>query len=319
MGCGCEKNMPKIAVVAIGGNSLLKDEKHCSASDQFEAIHRTCASIADLVEHGWQIAVAHGNGPQVGFALLRSELTSHMLPLTPIDWCVAETQGSIGYMMQQCLQNELKRRGINEEAVTLITQVLVDKADPAFRNPSKPIGSFYQETEARKIAQKRNWNIIEDAGRGWRRVVPSPKPLRVIESLARSLIEKGFIVIMTGGGGIPVVGEGNELRGIEAVIDKDYTSALLAIEIKADLLIILTIIEKVALNFGKKNQTSLDVVTLEEAKRYYQEGHFPPGSMGPKIQAVINFLEARKKKALITNLESLNEALRGKTGTWFVP
>jgi carbamate kinase len=308
--------MARIAVVAIGGNSLIKDRDHQSVPDQFRTTRETCKHIASMIENGWNVVVTHGNGPQVGFILLRSELASSALHTVPLDSCGADTQGAIGYMIQQSLHNEFQRRGTQKQAVTVVTQVQVDKGDQAFKNPTKPIGPFYDENKARKYQAEQSWSMIEDAGRGWRRVVASPAPIRIIEIDAiKALVSKGFIVVAVGGGGIPVIEYEGELNGIEAVIDKDYASALLAIGIKADLFLISTAIEKVALNFGKKNQRFLDKMTLAEAKRYYEEGHFPSGSMGPKIEAAINFLEKGGKEALITNPENIELALQGKTGT----
>jgi carbamate kinase len=272
-----------------------------------------------MVEQGWKIAITHGNGPQVGFILLRSELASHVLHTVPLDSCGAETQGSIGYMIQQSLYNELKKRSINKCIATVVTQVRVKKNDPAFKNPTKPIGPFYEEDKAEKCEKVRGWSMVEDADRGWRRVVPSPMPIRIIEQdVIKTLIAQGVVVIGVGGGGIPVVEEAGKLKGVEAVIDKDLASALLAVGIKADLFLISTAVEKVALNFGKHNERTLDKMTLAEAKKYHKEGHFPPGSMGPKIQAVINYLQNGGKKALITNPNNIERALLGKTGTWIV-
>jgi carbamate kinase len=308
--------MGKVAVVAIGGNSLIKDENHQAVPDQFEATRATCVHIAGMIERDWNVVITHGNGPQVGFVLLRSELASHVLHTVPLDSCGADTQGAIGYMIQQCLYNEFKRRGIRKQAATVVTQVLVDQKDPAFQNPTKPIGPFYDKEKAERYRDERGWDIIEDVGRGWRRVVPSPMPLRIIEQdVIEALISQGFVVIAVGGGGIPVIEENGELKGVEAVIDKDYASALLAIGIRADLFLISTPVKKVAVNFGKPDQKWLDKITLNEAKKYYKEGHFPPGSMGPKIQAIIDFLEKGGKKALITNPENIERALLGKTGT----
>jgi len=312
--------MAKIAVVAIGGNSLIKDKDHQTVADQFENTRETCTHIASMIEQGWNVVITHGNGPQVGFILLRSELASNVLHTVPLDSCGADTQGAIGYMIQQCLYNEFKRRGIKKQAITVVTQVLVDKNDPAFKKPTKPIGPFYDEGKAKRYRDERGWEIVEDVGRGWRRVVPSPKPLRVIEQGAiKALIDQGFVVIAVGGGGIPVIEESGELKGREAVIDKDHASALLAVSIKADLFLISTAIEKVALNFDKPNQKFLGRMTLAEARKYYGEGHFPPGSMGPKIQAIIDYLEKGGKEALITNPENIERALRGETGTRIVP
>ena len=310
----------KIAVVAIGGNSLIKDQAHQTVPDQFDAARETTIHLASMIESGWNLVITHGNGPQVGFILMRSDLASDVLHTVPLDSCGADTQGALGYTIQQCLYNDLKTRGIKKEVVAVVTQVLVDKEDPAFQNPTKPIGPFYDEKKAKKYRDEQRWNIVEDAGRGWRRVVPSPMPQRIIELEAvNSLIEKGFVVIAVGGGGIPVIEENGELRGVEAVIDKDFASALLALGINADLFLISTPVEKVALNFGKPNQKWLDRITLVEAKQYHREGHFLPGSMEPKIQAIIHFLEKGGKKALITNPENIERALLGETGTYIIP
>lgn len=311
----------KIAVVAIGGNSLIKDPQHQTVPDQYAATVETCQHIAGMIAAGWDVVITHGNGPQVGFILRRSELSLHELHPVPLDSIDADTQGAIGYMIQKALYNEFRKRGLKKQAVTVVTQVLVDRNDPAFRHPTKPIGSFMDEKTARERSEKEGWNVIEDAGRGWRRVVPSPRPRRIIERDAIwTLLDTGFTVIAVGGGGIPVIEdeEGN-LVGMEAVIDKDYASALLAISIQADLFLISTAVEKVALNYKKPNQVDLSRMTLEEAKAYLAQGHFPPGSMGPKIEAIINFLEHGGKQALITNPENLERALAGETGTWIIP
>jgi len=313
--------MAKVAVVAIGGNSLIKDKEHQTVPDQFATTRETCVHIASMIEQGWDVVITHGNGPQVGFVLLRSELASHVLHTVPLDSCGADTQGSIGYMIQQSLYNEFLKRGMKKRAVTVVTQVVVDKDDPAFQNPTKPIGPFYTEEEAKRLAAERGWTVKDDAGRGWRRVVPSPIPREIVEQEAiKALIEQGFVVIGVGGGGIPVVRqEDGSLRGVEAVIDKDYASSLLASGIGADLFLISTAVEKVALNYGKPNQVWLNRMTLAEAKRYLAEGHFPPGSMGPKIKAIIQFLEKGGKEALITSPENIERALAGETGTRIVP
>lgn len=312
--------MRKTAVVAIGGNSLIRDKGHQTVPDQFEATRETCKHISSMIEHGWNVVITHGNGPQVGFILLRSDLASHVLHTVPLDSCGADTQGALGYMIQQCLYNEFEKRNIEKQAVTVITQVLVDSNDPSFQNPTKPIGSFLDKEKARKFRDELGWNVTEDAGRGWRRVVPSPRPLRIIEINAiKALVSRGFVVTAVGGGGIPVIEKDGRLVGVEAVIDKDYASALLAIDMKVDLFVTSTDVEKVALNFGKPNQELLDRMTLAEARKYYKEGHFPKGSMGPKIEAIINFLESGGTKALITNSENIERALLGKTGTLILP
>ena len=310
----------RVAVVAIGGNSLIKDKEHQTVPDQFAATQETCVHIASMIEHGWDVIITHGNGPQVGFILRRSELASHVLHTVPLDSCGADTQGAIGYMIQQSLYNEFKLRGIDKQAATVVTQVLVDKNDPAFQNPSKPIGPFLDRETALKRQDDEGWDVIEDAGRGWRRVVPSPIPRRIIERDAiKNLIDAGFVVIAVGGGGIPVIEENGELKGAAAVIDKDYASSLLALAIGVDLFLISTAVEKVALNFGQPNQEWLDRITLAEAKLYLEEGHFARGSMYPKIKAIIDFLERGGKEALITNPENIERALVGETGTRLVP
>ncbi len=313
--------MSKLAVVAIGGNSLIKDEAHKTVPDQFDAVRETATHIAEMIAQDWNVVITHGNGPQVGFILLRSELSSGVLHPVPLDSCGADTQGAIGYMIQQALHNEFLRRGITRQCVTVVTQVLVDSHDPALHNPSKPIGSFYKEEEAQAKMRSEGWTMVEDAGRGWRRVVSSPQPQQIIERDAiETLIKDGFIVVAVGGGGVPVVrDETGKLSGIEAVIDKDLASSLLATELHADLLLISTAVEKVALNFRKPDQRDLERITLSEAKRYYKEGHFAKGSMGPKIQAVINYLERGGRSAFITMPETIDRALAGQTGTWIVP
>ena len=295
----------KIAVVAIGGNSLIKDKQHQTVRDQYIAAKETCDHIVSMIKDGWNIAIGHGNGPQVGFILRRSELAAHELHEIPLDVCGADSQGAIGYALQQNLYNEFKQFGIGRQAVTVVTQVEVAADDPAFQNPSKPIGSYMNESQAKLRQEKNDWNVVEDAGRGWRRVVPSPLPIRIVEEQAiKELIDAGIIVITVGGGGIPVVADENgQLQGIAAVIDKDFASSLLATNIGADLFIISTAIEKVALNFGKPNQKWLDHVTLAQAKEYLTEGiHFAKGSMAPKIQAAIKFLENGGKEVVECHL-----------------
>ena len=316
--------MSKLAVIAIGGNSLIMDEKHKTVEDQYQAAKETTLHIADMVEQGWDVAIGHGNGPQVGFILRRSEIAAKVEGMheIPLDVCGADSQGAIGYALQQNLQNVLYQRGIKKKVVTVITQVLVDKDDPAFQKPSKPIGSFMNEDEAQRRREQQGWSVVEDAGRGWRRVVASPMPKEIVElETVETLLERGIITITVGGGGIPVVdpGDGN-YRGTAAVIDKDYASSLLAQNIKADLFVISTAVEKVALNFGKPDQKWLDKLTLAEARQYLAAGtHFARGSMAPKIQAIVWFLENGGKQALITNPENIGRALKGETGTWIVP
>ena len=311
-----------IAVVAIGGNSLIKDKNNVSVESQYEAAKATTVHIADMIESGWTVAIGHGNGPQVGFILRRSEIAHKVEGMheVPLDVCGSDSQGAIGYALQQNLQNVLQARGIKKPVVTVITQVRVDSDDQAFKNPTKPIGTFMEEDDAKQRVKNLGWDVVEDAGRGYRRVVASPLPKEVVEiSSVQQLIAAGHIVITVGGGGIPVVMGEEGLKGVAAVIDKDYASSLLAREIKADLFLISTAVEKVALNFGKPDEKWLDRMTLSEAKGYLAEGtHFAKGSMAPKMQAIIWFLEAGGKQALITNPENIGRALKGETGTWIV-
>jgi len=314
----------KVAVVAIGGNSLIKDSKHQTVEDQYLAAKETSYHIADMIEAGWDVAIGHGNGPQVGFILRRSEIAAKVEGMheVPLDVCGADSQGAIGYALQQTLQNELYRRNIKKAVCTIITQVLVDINDKAFQNPTKPIGGFMDEKEAKRRAEEMGWNVVEDAGRGWRRVVASPIPKEVVElESVQRLINTGTVVITVGGGGIPVIDKGEgEYVGTAAVIDKDFASSLLAREINADLLLISTAVEKVAINYGKPDQKWLDRMTLSEAKKFLAEGtHFAKGSMAPKIQAIIWFLEAGGKQGLITDPQNIGRALRGETGTWILP
>jgi carbamate kinase len=310
-----------IAVVAVGGNSLIRDSKHQTVPDQFAAGAESMHHIVDMIAQGWDVVVTHGNGPQVGFILRRSELSMHELHAVPLDYCGADSQGSIGYMFEQALYNEFRVRGMNKRAAAIVTQTIVDRNDPAFKNPTKPIGSFMTEEVAKDRAAKEGWTVVEDAGRGWRRVVASPIPQRIVEADAiRMLVEAGFTVVGVGGGGIPVIEQENgDLIGVEAVIDKDFGSSVLATLINADLFLITTAVEKVALNFNKPDQVWLDRMTLAEAKKYQAEGHFAKGSMGPKIAAIIRFLEAGGKQALITDPANISRALAGETGTWIVP
>ncbi len=312
--------MSKLAVVAIGGNSLILDPKKVTVEDQYIAAAETSKHIADMIEAGWDVAIGHGNGPQVGFILRRSEIAAKYEGMheVPLEVCGADSQGAIGYAIQQTLQNELINRGIKKPVATVVTQVKVDKNDKAFQNPTKPIGGFMDEAEAKKRQHDLGWNVVEDAGRGWRRVVASPIPQEVVEiESVRTLLNSGTCVITVGGGGIPVIDNGKGgCVGIAAVIDKDFASSLLASLIKADLFIISTAVEKVAINYGKPDEKWLDHMTVAEAKAYLDEGiHFAKGSMAPKIQAIINYFENGGKEALITNPENIGRALKGETGT----
>lgn len=310
----------RVAVVAIGGNSLITKDRQ-TVPDQFAITRETTQHIANMIRQGWEVVITHGNGPQVGFILLRSELSSHVLHTVPLDSCGADTQGALGYMIQQCLYNDFLRLGMDKQAVTVVTQVIVNQDDPAFQNPTKPIGPFYDWEKALRYQEERGWTVAEDSGRGWRRVVPSPLPMEIVErDVIMELVHKGYTVIAVGGGGIPVVkDEKGRLKGVEAVIDKDYASSLLATAIQADLFLISTAVERVALNFNTPEQVDLDCLTLSQARKYLAEGHFPPGSMGPKIQAIIWYLEKGGKEALVTSPENIERALAGETGTRFIP
>jgi carbamate kinase len=309
------------AVIAIGGNAITRPDQKGTIPEQFANTRASAEHIADMIEEGYNVVITHGNGPQVGNILLRAELAEHILYPLPLDTCDADSQGGMGYMIQQVLDNVLNRRGLKKTVVTLVTQVVVDKNDPAFRKPTKPIGPFYEQSKAEKYKRERGWEIVEDAGRGYRRVVPSPMPLDIVEKDAiKSLVETGNIVIAVGGGGIPVVKtEDGSLVGVEAVVDKDLASSLLAKILHADLFMISTNVEKVSLNYMKPNQKDLDRMSLAEAKQYLAAGHFPPGNMGPKIRAAIEYLEAGGERVIITSIECLGRALRGETGTHITP
>lgn len=308
--------MGKLAVIAIGGNSITKAGQRGTIAEQFDNARETSRHIAEMIARGYDVVITHGNGPQVGNILLRAEMASNVLPTLPLDTCGADSQGAMGYMIQQVLASELAKRGIEKTAVTVVTQVVVDRADEAFSKPTKPIGPFYTMEEAERKKEDEGWDVVEDANRGWRRVVPSPIPKRVVEADAiKVLLDSGCVVIGVGGGGIPVVETDGGLKGVEAVIDKDHASRLLANEIGASLLIISTDVEQVALNFGKDNEERLASMTVEEAKSYFDEGHFAPGSMGPKVLAGIAFVEGGGEEVIITNPESIARALDGETGT----
>jgi len=310
----------KLAVLAIGGNSLIKDKDHIALSWQYEAVKETGKYIAELIAEGMSIVITHGNGPQVGFIYRRGELGRHELPLIPLDICGADTQGAIGYMIQKALLNHFRRMGVAKKVTTVVTQTLVNTDDPSFQHPTKPIGSFMPEEEALANRKEFGWEVVEDAGRGFRRVVPSPIPREIIElDVIRLLIERGYVVVATGGGGIPVIrNERGEIEGVEAVIDKDLASSLLARNLGADAFIISTAIDAVYLDFGTENQKPILHATLPEIKRYLAEGHFKPGSMKPKIESIILFLEGGGRKAIITSPENLLKSVRGESGTTIV-
>lgn len=308
--------MKKLAVIAIGGNAIIQEGQKGTVEEQFANVLQSCDPIIDLVESEFNVVLTHGNGPQVGNVLLKVEAASDIVPPNPLDVCGAETQGSLGYIIQQSLYNRMKQRGVKKNIATVVTQVVVDKKDPRFQNPTKPIGPFYTKERAEEIKSEKNVVMVEDSGRGYRRVVASPKPLEMIEKEAvKALVNSGFLVITVGGGGIPVIREGDTLKGVEAVIDKDHASALVAEEINADYLIVLTGVEQVAINFGKPNMEFLSEITVTDAKKYMAEGQFPPGSMGPKIEASIRFIENGGENAIITSIDKLQDALEGKTGT----
>lgn len=312
----------KLAAVAIGGNSLIQDPKHPDMPHQWDAVRETCTHLAEMIEQDWNLLITHGNGPQVGFILRRAEIAAQVenIHSVPLDVIVADTQGSIGYMLQQALENEFRKRGINKQVVTVVTQVLVDANDPGFATPTKPIGGYLTEEQAEAFRAE-GWTVVEDSGRGLRRVIASPQPIKIIELDAiKMLLDQGFVVIAAGGGGIPVVenhkGELRELKGSYAVIDKDRATGLLAAGIEADTFLISTGVEKVAIHYNTPRQQWLDTLSIESARRYMDENHFAVGSMKPKIEAVISFLEQGGKQALITNPNNLARALKGETGTW---
>ncbi|KAA0002142.1 MAG: carbamate kinase [Thermoplasmata archaeon] len=302
------------AVVALGGNALVKPGQKGTSKEQFSTTMETVKSIVKMIQHGWDIVITHGNGPQVGSILLQQEVAKSVAPPMPLDVCVAQSQGQIGYMIQQCMLSVLKKKSIKKDVVSIVTQVLVDKDDPAFTNPTKPVGPIYKYDEA-LLRLKEGYRMSKQKG-GWRIVVPSPDPLSIIESpTIKRLIEEGIIVIAVGGGGIPVIEENGRLKGKEAVIDKDLASERLATEIDAHVLLILTDVDAVYLNYGSKNQKKLKKVSLEKIKEYYHEGQFPPGSMGPKILAAIRFLKSGGKKTIICSIEDAWDALQEKAGT----
>lgn len=308
----------KKLVIALGGNALQEAGKPATAQAQLEVVEKTSEYIADIVERGYEVIVAHGNGPQVGRIVIQNEVASASTPAMPFDVCGAMSQGMIGYHIQQGLSKVLRHRGINKNVVTVVTQVVVDKDDPKFKAPSKPIGPFYTEEEAKAIAAEKGYTMKEDAGRGWRRVVASPLPVEIVElDAVKTLNDAGFVVVTVGGGGIPVVrNEAGDLEGVAAVIDKDLASEKLARDMDADALVILTAVEKVSINFKKPDQKDLDRMSAAEAKQYIKEGHFAPGSMLPKIEAALNFVESKPGRiAIITSLDKAVDAIEGRAGT----
>jgi len=313
----------KLVFIAIGGNSLVKSKEQQSVEDQHQAIRETVQHVIDLINQGYQVLISHGNGPQVGFIMRRSEVARqatglHLVPLVNV---VADTQGSIGYQIQQAVNNGLATQDIAGQCVTIVTQVVVDKEDPAFKSPAKPVGEFFQEDQLEEIRRDYpDWTLVEDAGRGYRRVVPSPEPREIVERpVIESLLEAGYHVIAAGGGGIPVVRSGKNLEGVDAVIDKDLASSLLAGQLNADLLIISTAVKQVALNFGKPDEKLISTMTVSEAETYIDQDHFAPGSMLPKIQAALKFLKSGGKEVIITSPEFIKEAVLKGSGTHIIP
>ncbi len=312
----------KTVVVALGGNAITQQFEEGNIHQQFANTRRSLLGVVELIKMGHRVLITHGNGPQVGNYLIRVEASRHLVPPLPLGIMVADTEGGMGYMIEQCLQNKMHDRGIRKEVATVITQMLVDPNDPSIHNPTKFVGPFYKKEQVQELVEKRGWVMKEDPGRGWRRVVPSPKPLEIVEKrIIRMLVEQDVVVIAAGGGGIPVYIDPRNgwLEGVDAVIDKDLASAVLARDVHAQELMILTAVEKVALNFGKPNQQDLDRMTVQEAERYLQEGHFPAGSMGPKIQAAINFLRSGGERVIITSIEKSVDAVQGNAGTVIVP
>jgi len=311
----------KTIVVALGGNAITQQFEEGNIHEQFANTRQSLLGVVELIKMGHRVLISHGNGPQVGNALIRVEEARHLVPPLPLGVIVADTEGGMGYMIEQCLQNVMHDNGIQREVCCIVTQMIVDKNDPSIQNPSKYVGPFFQKEQVAELVEKRGWIMKEDPGRGWRRVVASPKPKEIVErNVIRLLVANGIIVIAAGGGGIPVYMETNGwLEGLDAVIDKDLASAVLGRDVGADELMILTGVEKVALNFGKPDQKFLDKMTVSEAKKYLAEGHFPPGSMGPKIQAAINFIEWGGKRVVITSIEKSVKAAFGEAGTVILP
>jgi len=314
---GVRSGALKKILIALGGNAILRHKEKGTAEEQFENIKRTCRHMVRILKDGYRIAITHGNGPQVGDILLRNERCKDILPPMPLDVCGAESQGMIGYMLQQSMRNEMHKAGLEFPVVTLVTQVVVDKNDIAFKKPTKPIGPFYTALEAERLRREKNWTVVDDGMRGYRRVVPSPQPKAIVEKDSiKTLFETGTVVIASGGGGVPLIArEDGSLEGVEAVVDKDLTAELFAKEIGAEILLMLTDVRKVAINFGRPDQKDLDDITVGEAAKYLAEGQFPLGSMGPKIEAAMRFIKGGGEKAIVTSLESARQALAGKAGT----
>lgn len=310
-----------LALVAFGGNALLRPEDRGTQEEQLARARQAARWLAEIVRHGYRLVIVHGNGPQVGNILIQSEEASTKIPPQSLDVAVAQTEGSMGFMLQQAMRNRLEAIGIESSVVTLLSEVEVDANDPAFRRPTKPIGPFFTRYRAETLARDFGWTVREDAGRGWRKVVPSPRPLQILGIEAvRAALQTTQVVIAAGGGGIPVVrGRDGQWRGIEAVIDKDYASALLAAELEAELFIILTGVDRVSTDFGKKSERKIDTMTVKEAERWLREGQFPAGSMGPKIEAALDFVRRAGKEVLITDVDHLREALNREAGTRVVP
>jgi len=312
---------PKLAVVAFGGNALLRPEDRGTQEEQIARAKQAARWLAEIVRFGYKLIVVHGNGPQVGNILVQAEEASTKIPPQSLDVCVAQTEGSIGFMLQQAIRNRLESIGVGGEVATILTEVEVDANDIAFKRPTKPIGPFFTRYRAEALERDLGWTMKEDSGRGWRHVVPSPRPLRILNiNTIAHMLDTAAVVIAAGGGGIPVVrGRDGAWRGIEAVIDKDYASAKLASDLKADRFIILTGVAKVAIDFGKPTQRLIDRMTVAEAEKHMADGQFPPGSMGPKIDSALQFVREAKQEVLITDVEVLREALEGKDGTIIVP
>jgi carbamate kinase len=306
-------------LVALGGNAILARESEGTAEEQFENVRKACRHLVGIIKKGYSITITHGNGPQVGDILLKDELAKDLLPYMPLDVCVAESQGMIGYMIQLSLKNELMRAGLNLQVGTILTETVVDKNDPAFKNPTKPIGPFCTQEEAARLKKKKSWHLVKVDDQGYRRTVPSPIPLSIVQGkMIRELTRLGAIVIAAGGGGIPIT-SGDHSVGVEAVIDKDLSAAVLANVVKAQILLILTDVDKVFLDYGKPSQRPIERMAVQECKRFIEEGQFPVGSMGPKIESAIKFLESGGEKAVISSLDMAEKALSGKAGTTIVP